>query len=50
MMAKRQRPHPRHSYGRCFCLHDPPNNDAISEHIEIVIVPLARMVGSLKRV
>ena len=41
MIAKRQRPHPRHANWHSRRLHDPANDDAIAEHVEIVVTPFA---------
>src|SRR5215471_18519440 len=41
MIAKGQRPHPRHANWHSGRLHDPANDDAIAEHAVVVIVPLA---------
>ena len=42
MVAKGQRPHPRRTYGCRVHLHDTANDDAIGEHVEVVVIPLAR--------
>src|SRR5215831_17700053 len=36
-----ERPHPRQANWRGGCFHDAPDDSAIGEHVEIVIVPLA---------
>src|SRR6516225_638220 len=41
MIAKGQRPHPRHANWHSGRLHDPANDDAIAEHVEVVLIPLA---------
>jgi len=41
MMPKGERPHPRHSHRHSGRLHDPADDDAIGEHVEVVVVPFA---------
>ena len=41
IMPKGQRPHPRHVHRPSGGLHDPADNDAIAEHVEVVVVPFA---------
>jgi hypothetical protein len=40
VVAERQGPHPRASYGRGVGLEDAADHDAIRKHVEIVAVPL----------
>src|SRR5262245_24802546 len=40
VVAKGERPHPRHASWHSGRLHDPANDHAISEHIVIVFAPL----------
>src|SRR6516165_790205 len=42
MIAKGERPHPRHANWHSGRLHDPANDDAVAEHVEVVVVPFAR--------
>src|SRR5262249_45324060 len=42
MMTEGQRPHPGTSYRGRVYLQDAPDNGAICQHVEIVILPLAR--------
>jgi hypothetical protein len=42
MVPERQRPHPWRSYRRCIGLEDAPDNFAVGEHVEIVVIPVAR--------
>jgi hypothetical protein len=42
VMPKGQRPHPRCPDWRCVGFENSANHDAVSKHIEIVVVPLAR--------
>src|SRR5262245_15244213 len=51
MMSKGKRPQPRTSYRRRVGLHDAANDDALGEHVVVVIVPVAggtRGRGGLK--
>ena len=41
MMPKGQRPHPRRANWRGLCFHDAPDDDAISNHVVVVVTPLA---------
>jgi hypothetical protein len=40
MIAERERPHPGLAHRHGGRLHDPADDNAIGEHVEIVIVPL----------
>ena len=42
VVPERERPHPRRSYGCRVYLQDAADNSAISKHVEIILVPLAR--------
>src|SRR5262245_7994448 len=42
VIAEGERPEPRRSYRRSDGFHDAADDDAISEHVEVVVVPLAR--------
>src|SRR5215472_6575853 len=41
MIAKGQRPHPRHANWHSGRLHDPANDDTAAEHVEVVVAPFA---------
>src|SRR6516162_1660903 len=41
MIIVRERPHPRHPHRYSGRLHDAPNHDAIAEHVEVIVAPLA---------
>src|SRR5262249_58911818 len=41
-----QRPQPGHSYGRDEGLKETPDNDAVRQHVEIILVPCARLPAS----
>jgi hypothetical protein len=45
VVPKGERPHPRLAYRRGSCLHDAADYNAIGEHVEVVIVPLAGRAG-----
>src|SRR5215831_3409425 len=49
MIAKGQRPHPRHADWHSGRLHDPANDDAIAEHVEVVLIPFAGRARSRRR-
>jgi len=40
--AQSERPHPRHPHRYSDRLHDATDHDAVSEHVEVVVVPVAR--------
>ena len=40
MMPEGQRPHPRRPDRRGLCFHDAADDDAISEHVKVVVIPL----------
>src|SRR5262249_30511748 len=42
VVAKGQRPEPRRIYRRGRRLHDPADDDAIGNHVVVVVTPLAR--------
>jgi hypothetical protein len=42
MMPKRQRPHPWHSYRRRVGFENAADNDAVRQHVIVVIIPFAR--------
>src|SRR5262245_25827101 len=46
VMAEGERPHPRRPDRRGLCFHDAADDDAISEHVKVVVVPLAGGAGS----
>jgi hypothetical protein len=41
VIIERERPHPRHAHWHSGCLHDPADDDAVGEHVEVVVIPLA---------
>src|SRR5215470_11341196 len=41
VVAEGKRPHPRHPHRYSGRLHDAPNHDAIAEHVEVIVAPLA---------
>ena len=41
MIAKGQRPHPRHANWHSGRLHDAANDGTVAEHVVVVIVPVA---------
>src|SRR5713226_7102300 len=41
VMPERKRPHPRRIHRRCIGTHDPADDCAVDEHVEVVIAPLA---------
>ena len=46
VVAEHQRPHPGRSYGRGVYLQDAPDDSAIREHVEVVVIPLAGWAAS----
>ena len=43
---RQSRPHPRHPHRYSGRLHDAPNHDAIAEHVEVIVAPLAGGTGN----
>ena len=42
VIAERERPHPRRADGRRVHFEDTADDDAVGEHVEVIIVPFAR--------